>query len=351
MDLMTGKKTRRGAAAITLHDVAKAAGVSPMTVSRVIRGETSVNQEMREQVEATIARTGYSPNPAARGLASGGVTRVGILYGNPSASFTSDMLVGLLEGGSRLGCQLILKRCDDPVHACDHARALVQAKVQGVILSAPLCDNQNLATYFAEVRVPSLALGAASDNGHPLSLLINNQAAAGDLTRYLIKMGHRDIGFVRGHVSQLDSEQRLQGFLSALQDAGLPLRADRITQGDYSFRSGMEAGDRLLSRSDRPTAIFASNDEMAAGVLAAAYRLRLDVPTELSVVGFDDSAIAATSWPGLTTMRQPIAEMGAQALEMMIGELRGRGKRRKLAQRSLTLQLKLVERESVSARQ
>ena len=321
--------------------------MSPMTVSRVIGGVPTVNREMRERVEAAIARTGYAPNAAAQKLASGGVTRIGVLYGNPSASFTSEMLIGLVEASSRLGCQLVLKKCQTPGQAVVHAEALVQAHVHGVILPTPLCDDARLAALFAAAAIPSLSLGGAIPNGHPLALLIDNVFAARAMTRYLIGMGHRDIGFVRGHRAQIDSEQRFLGFKSALQEAGLPLREDWVKQGDYSYRSGVEAADQLLSVPHRPSAIFASNDEMAAGALAAAHRRGLEVPDQLSIAGFDDTALAVTVWPSLTTIRQPIAEMSGRALEMMVEDIRRRSKRVPQP-RSVTIKLKLIKRESVS---
>ena len=344
---MLRKKSRRGAAAITLHHVAEVAGVSPMTVSRVIGGIATVNREMRERVEAAIASTGYAPNSAAQKLASGGITRIGVLYGNPSASFTSEMLIGLVEASSRLGCQLVLKKCPHPRQAAALGKALIQAQVNGVILPTPLCDDQQLAAMFAAANIPSLALGASIANGHRLALLIDNVLAAREVTKYLIRMGHHDIGFVRGHPAQVDSEQRFQGFASALQEAGLPLRENWVKQGDYSYRSGVEAADQLLSGRHRPSAIFASNDEMAAGALAAAHRRGLEVPDQLSIAGFDDTALAITVWPSLTTIRQPIADMSDRALEMMVEEIRRRSKRPPQP-RSVTIKLKLIKRESVS---
>ena len=344
---MSAKKSRRGAAAITLHHVAKVAGVSPMTVSRVIGGVPTVNREMRERVEAAIARTGYAPNAAAQKLASGGITRIGVVYGNPSASFTSEMLIGLVEASSRLGCQLVLKKCKSPSQAAAHAEALVQAQVHGVILPTPLCDNARLAALFAAAEIPTLALGGAIPNGHRLALLIDNVRAAREMTRHLISMGHRDIGFVRGHRAQIDSEQRFLGFEAALREAGLPLREDWVKQGDYSYRSGVEAADELLAGPHRPSAIFASNDEMAAGALAAAHRRGLEVPDQLSIAGFDDTALAKTVWPSLTTIRQPVADMSDRALEMMVEEIRRRSKRVPQP-RSVTIKLKLIKRESVS---
>lgn len=318
-----------------------------MTVSRVIGGIATVNREMRERVEAAIAQTGYAPNPAAQKLASAGVTRIGVLYGNPSTSFTSEMLIGLVEASSRLGCQLILKKSPHPRAAKALAEALVQASVQGVILSTPLCDDQELAALFAAAGITSLAFGAAMADGHRLALLIDNAQAAREMTNYLIGMGHRDIAFVRGHSAQMDSEQRFLGFASALREAGLPLREDWVKQGDYSYRSGMEAADELLSGQTRPSAIFASNDEMAAGALAAAHRRGIDVPHQLSIAGFDDTALATAVWPSLTTIRQPIADMADRALEMMVEDVRRRGKRMPFP-RAEIVEVTLIKRESVS---
>ena len=344
---MSERRSRRTRDAVTLHDVAAVAGVSPMTVSRVVGG-IAVNEAMRQRVAEAIATTGYKPNASAQRLASGGQLRIGVLHGNPSPSFTSALLVGLIEGGSRYGVQILFERCLAPGDARACASRLMRAGAAGVILPTPFCELGDIAVQFAEHGVVSLALGSSQAHGHPLALVIDNVTAARKMTERLIEMGHREIGFIRGHPAQLDSAQRFAGFAEALAAAGLDVRPELVCQGDYSYRSGVRCGEVLLEEAIPPTAIFASNDDMAAGALVAAHRRGLDVPGTLSVVGFDDAPLASTVWPSLTTIRQPIEEMGARAVGMLIARLRARPTLRPRQTKLETALLELVERESAS---
>ncbi len=147
---------------------------------------------------------------------------------------------------------------------------------------------------------------------------MDDRLAAFEMTKHLIGLGHRDIGFIIGHPDHGASHLRHRGFVDAMADSGLTVRPGRVEQGYFSFRSGFEAAERLLSGEDRPTAIFASNDDMALGVMAVANRLRLNVPETLSVAGFDDTPGAKVVWPQLTTVRQPIAAMAGAAADMLL---------------------------------
>jgi len=320
-----------------------------MTVSRVIGGQTNVSEAKRARVNAAIEKLGYSPDAAARTLAGAGTFRVGLLYGNPSATFNSEFLVDLVESSGRIGCQLLLEKCSTMPKAQASAQKLISRGIDSVLLPTPLCDSLTLAQQFEQSGIPAVAVGTGREDAPGLSLRIDNFRAAQEMTRYLLELGHRDIGFILGHPRQIDSAQRYEGFAAALRTAGLPIHPERIKQGQYTYRSGLLAAEELLKADDRPTAIFASNDDMAAGALATAHHLKLDVPRDLSIVGFDDTPLASTIWPQLTTIRQPVKKLTQLALTMAIEEVRRRRAGKEPTQRQEIVKLTLVKRDSASA--
>jgi LacI family transcriptional regulator len=341
------KKRRLSKTVVTLHDVAKHAGVSPMTVSRFIGAKREVRDSAR--VKAAIDELGYSPNAAARSLASAKTLKIGLMYGNPSATFSSELLVVLVENCNQAGYQLLLEKRKTPRSEQASAQKLIRAGVDGVILPTPLCDSLVLQRQFDDAGVVTVAMGTGRADAMGLSLRIDNLRAAKEMTRYLLSLGHWDIGFIRGHPRQIDSGQRFDGFVAALDAVGLKVSPSRVKQGYYTYRSGFIAASQMLKGRDRPTAIFASNDEMAAGALAAAQRLTLDVPKDLSIVGFDDTPLASKVWPTLTTIRQPVAELSRLALEMLVEGIRRRSNGMTQLHRQEAINLPLIKRASTSA--
>jgi LacI family transcriptional regulator len=340
------RKPRRRNTLVTLHDVAKRARVSPMTVSRFLDGSREVRDAAR--VRAAIDELGYSPNTAARSLASAAALKLGLLYGNPSATFTSEFLVDLLESTRRIGCHLLVEKCTTPRRIRAAAAKLIDERVDGVILPTPLCDSPALLAQLRHASIPTVAVGTGRDTHEGLSLRIDNVGAAREMTDYLLSLGHRDIGFILGHPRQIDTAQRYQGFLAALESAGLHAPPKRVRQGQYTYRSGFTAAVQLLKSKDRPTAIFASNDDMAAGALAAAHRMKLEVPRDLSIVGFDDTPLASTIWPSLTTIRQPVAKLTRLAVEFLLEDIRRSRGGKPTQHRQELVKLTLVRRESAS---
>jgi LacI family transcriptional regulator len=340
------KKKRRSSNLVTLHDVAKLAGVSPMTVSRFLDGSRRVRDSTR--VKAAIEQLGYSPDAAARSLASAGAIKIGLLYGNPSATFSSEFLVDLFENSRRIGCHLVIERCVSPRKERVAANRLMQESVHGVILPTPVCDSPALLKQFEDAGMPTIAVGTGRDNAKGISLRIDNFQAAEEMTRHLLSLGHRDIGFIRGHPRQIDTAQRYEGFVAALKVAGLRAPSNRVKQGQYTFLSGFNAATQLLKGKERPTAIFASNDDMAAGALAAAHRMKLDVPRNLSIVGFDDTPLASSVWPALTTIRQPVNKLTRRALELLVEDIRRRRSGRPALQHQEVVNLSLVKRKSAT---
>ncbi|MET0274174.1 MAG: LacI family DNA-binding transcriptional regulator [Phenylobacterium sp.] len=304
--------------------MARYAGVSPMTVSRVINGEKNVREATREAVNAAIRDLNYAPNPAARSLAGADLVRLGLLYSNPSAAYLSEFLVGGLDQCSRSNIQLIVEKCDVEGGEQAAAAKLVASGVDGVILPPPLCDSQAIVSFFAESKTPAVAVATGRPPPDASAVRIDDFGAAHAMTRHIIGLGHRRIGLIKGHPNLTASRQRLEGYLAALAEAGIPADDDLVVQGYFTYRSGMEGAEALLALPKPPTAIFASNDDMAAATVAVAHRRGLDVPGDLSVCGFDDTALATTIWPELTTIRQPIAEMSREAVTLLADEIRSR---------------------------
>jgi LacI family transcriptional regulator len=178
---------------------------------------------------------------------------------------------------------------------------------------------------------------------------IDDFRAAAAMTHHLIALGHQRIGFIIGHPNQTASSRRLEGYRAALADAGIPEAAELVTQGYFTYRSGLDAAERLLRLDTPPTAIFASNDDMAAAAVAVAHRHNLDVPADLTVVGYDDTGLATTIWPELTTIRQPITEMSRVAVRMLIEEIRRRRADEPAQHPHTLLDFALIRRQSDAA--
>lgn len=312
---------RRGRDVPTVADVARLAGVSPMTVSRIINGVDKVSPDTRAKVEAAIATLNYVPNQAARSLAGGQQFRIGLLHSNPSAAYLSEFLVGSLAEASRRNAQLIVEHsAQDEAPTCLVAR-LRTHRIDAVLLPPPLCDDGALleVLHAAGLVVAQVATGRPLD--FAVAVTIADETAAHEVTTRLIALGHRRIGFIAGPANQAANALREAGYRRAMADAGMFDGAEWCMAGDFTYRGGLVAATALLQRAPRPTAIFASNDDMAAAAVAVAHRMGLDVPRDLSVCGFDDTALATTIWPELTTVHQPIAEMACMATRLLIERL------------------------------
>lgn len=330
----------------TVADVARHAGVSKMTVSRVINGEPNVLAATREKVEAAIAALDYVPNPAARSLAGRQQCRIALLYANPSAAYLSEFLMGSLAQASLIDAQLIVEHCDLTERPTELVARLAGHRVDAVLLPPPLCDDSELLFALRDAKLPvaQIATGTPVDFAHAIT--IDDEAAAHAMTTHLVAQGHRRIGFIIGAPDQTASGLRLSGYERALREAGLAIANTLITQGDFTYRSGLQATEALLGLPEPPSAIFASNDDMAAAAIAVAHRHRLDVPLQLSVCGFDDSAMATAIWPEITTIHQPVAAMARAATALLAQSVRGRPSARTEAVQHIQLDFEIVIRAS-----
>jgi len=343
------KSTRRSGSVVTIHDVARHAGVSPMTVSRVINSESNVRDETRAKVTASIKALRYSPNLAARSLASADTVHIGILYANSTAAYLSELLLGSLEQSSLSGCQLVLEQCQDLESERKAVQRLIAGGVDGVILPAPLCDSEDALKTVESAGIPAVLV----TSGRPVpgfsAVSINDFEAAREMTRHLLSLGHRRIGFINGHPGHSASGQRFRGYMEGMTEAGLAVGADQVAQGFFTYRSGLEAAERLLTNGFNPTAIFASNDDMAAATMAIAHRKGLDVPRDIAIAGFDDTPLATMIWPELTTVRRPISDMAREAVRLLIEQIRAKRSGALQPVQHKLLKFTLVKRESSSA--
>lgn len=306
----------------TINDVAGLAGVSIKTVSRVFNREPNVRQTTRDKVIAAAGELNYRPNLSARQLAGKLNYVVGMLYDNPISDYVLLIQNGALQACREYDYNLLINPCEmESGDLIDETIRLCR-QVDGLIILQPLSDLDRLNRVLLESGTPCVRVSQRHVEGVPW-ISVGDADAADQMTEHLILLGHRRIGFIVGHPDHGQSADRLVGYRRALERHGIGYDASLVEQGRFEYESGYRCARTLLLAERRPTAIFASNDPMAMGVLSAAHELGIKVPGELSVAGFDDSPLAHHAWPHLTTVRQPIVEVARLATEVLIKRLRG----------------------------
>lgn len=327
----------------TMVDVAKEAGVSLKTVSRVLNGEEYVRDETKQSVLRAAEKLNYTLNHAARALRAGSARIVALLFDNPSRSYLDNVHLGALGECHKHGMQLILDECK--LGLSDVRNIVEKISPVGVILTPPLSDDKEVIQYLQNSDIEFVLIAPGEDDNAALSVSMDDRAAAQEITEYLIEKGHERIGFIKGHPDHYAAQTRFDGFKSALKNANIEIDDNLIKQGYFDYASGLSCAEELLDVSPAPTVIFSSNDDMAAAVIAAAYARQIAVPQQLSVVGFDDTQIAAIISPHLTTVRQPIAELAAAAVVMLAEHISPL----KDSESQIVLDYQIVERDSVQA--
>ena len=304
----------------TINDIARLADVSKKTVSRVINQSPFVKDETRARIDAVIQQIGYAPDPQARGLAFRRSFLIGLVYDNPNAQYIVNIQDGALDALRGSGFELV-------VHPCDRLsedfvpgvrRFVERQKLHGVILLPPVSEDQSLARAMQEAECQYVRIASVRLDNTPRMIVSNDREGTAEAANHLESLGHRRIAVIAGPAQHRSAHERQSGFVGALEKHGVVVPADLIVEGAYTFESGVACAEALLARRPRPTAIFASNDEMAAGVYKAAHRMKVLIPDELSVVGFDDSPMASRLTPALTTIRLPIRDMGRLAASKLI---------------------------------
>jgi LacI family transcriptional regulator len=310
----------------TIDHVAELAGVSIKTVSRVVNNEPNVREATRAKVERAIAELNYRPNLSARNLASQRARLITLIYDDPSAyeipsaGYVIRMQAGVLAACRTADYRLLIHPCNYQidVSGADLKSMIEHARPQGIVLAAPLSNMPRIVRAIAATGTPMVRLSPGSANGAHYSVATNDREISAEMTRYLASLGHRKIAFIKGHPSHKAVQNRYLGHLDGLRSSGLDFSERLVETGDNSFGSGEAAGRRLLGLTSPPTAVFAANDDMAAGVIRAASQLGVDIPGRLSVAGCDDISLARQLHPTLTTIRQPLLQMAERAALVLI---------------------------------
>ena len=303
-----------------IRDVAALAGVAVKTVSRVLNDHPYVSVETRERVQAAVRDLDFRPSIAARILSGSKSNQIALIYDNHSPYYMFQIQKGCWERCHEHGIRLLAQPVDvaDP-RVGEEVRGLVsETHVDGIILSSPVTDCVPVLEALDALDIPFVRISPGTNHALTSSVFMDDAQAADDMTTHLINMGHRRIGFIKGHPNHRASDDRLFGFRRALDRAGIAFEPALVCDGTFDFESGVRGGTYLLELPNRPSAIFAANDDMAAGVLAVAHDRNLDLPGDLSVAGFDDTTLARTVWPPLTTIHQPMAELARTATDILI---------------------------------
>ncbi len=311
---------------VTINDIARLAEVSKKTVSRVINDESGVREKTRIHVQKIIDEQGYSPDPQARGLASKRSFLLAAIYNNPNHTFVSEILNGVIDYCRPKGYELVIHPCDkeEESNVATIIRFISRLKIDGVFLLPPLSESNELAQELDRVGCNYVRLLSKDVDGDANVITLQDKAGVKGAVQHLLDLGHRDIGYVAGPENQISSIERLNGLVETLEQNQLSLAEEYLVNGDYTFESGLIAGRKLLTLEKPPTAIFASNDEMALGVKVTAERMDLQVPQQLSIVGFDDTAGAQKVWPSLTTVNLNLELIGSLASKHLIKTLEGK---------------------------
>ena len=315
-----GTQPARGRAT-TINDIARLSGVSKKTVSRVLNNSPLIRAATRARVQAVIEREKYVPDPQARGLAFRRSFLIAVVYDNPNAQYIVNILEGALEALRGSDFELLVHPCDrrNPQLAASVRRFAEKQKLWGVILLPPVSENNELTRELAAIGCRYVRVSYGPLDVPERMVATNDRLAVREAADYLVSLGHTRIGFITGPSGFMSAGERRVGFTEALKAHGLKLDPGYMVEGGYTYESGVAGANLLLSRRPRPTAIFAGNDEMAAGAYRSAHKLGLRIPEDLSIIGFDDGPLAERMLPSLTTIRLPIRDLGRRAARRLIG--------------------------------
>lgn len=313
------KKERVHSGAPTMSDVAKLACVSTMTVSRVLNKEKSVKSKTIEKVNSAIKQLRYVPNVAARNLASAKSIRIAFWYRNETSYYLNEVVMGLLNSSNSEKVELVLDREFSNEDFEGLASRLLESRIDGIVIPPPMCNNEKIIQSIRDAEIEMVALGVTDSKLS--SVYIDDFEAAYQLTNHLIRLGHKEIGFIKGPDAPLDSRLRFKGFNIAMENAGLKVNEEYIEYGDFDYKKGLIAAEKILLGKKRPSAVFACNDETAAACVSVAHKHGINIPQELSICGFDDAVIATSIWPNLTTVRQPLSNIAEEAFKLLVQQI------------------------------
>lgn len=306
---------------VTIKDVARLAGVSVATVSRVLNGSAPVQDETRERVLVVADKLRFSPNTAARSLSMRRSLAVGVILPDLYGEFFSELLRGMDQSAQRGGYSLLVSSSHHDACGIEAAVRVMRGRVDGLIVMAPDVSRTALGKVLPR-HIPTVLLnGHTAESGDVYALTVDNYGGAVAMTRHLLSLGHRRIGFIAGAVHNADAQQRERGHRAAMRAAGSTNDVELAVRGDFTETGGMAAARALMALALPPTAIFAANDAMAVGALAYLREAGVDVPGQVAVAGFDDIPVAQFLNPPLTTVRVGIAALGARGTTLLLDAL------------------------------
>ncbi|MCF2909940.1 LacI family DNA-binding transcriptional regulator [Pseudoalteromonas sp. DL2-H2.2] len=316
---------------VTINDVAKHAGVSMKTVSRVINKEPSVRKKTYDQVMLAVKELNYQPNTAARNLAGTSSFAIGLVYDNPNAYYIIDMQNGVLSRCKEEGYELVIHPCNAQQEdmQAEIATMIKRSRLAGLVLTPPLSEQQPIIDMLDELGVSYVRLlsGHNEDDAEKAKncIYVDDFAAAYEITEHLITLGHKHIAFVCGDEEHKSTTERLAGYKQALADHQIAFNEAFVHNGTYSFESGVQGAKALLEDGNRNqiTAILGGNDEVAAGALFAARLMNIEIPAQLSISGFEDSPFSRQTWPKLTTAHQANDVISEHAARLLFSKTRG----------------------------
>jgi LacI family transcriptional regulator len=322
-----------------------------MTVSNVLTGRKKVQDGTRKAVEAAVRELGYTPNVAAQALASAAQLRVGLIYSNPQSAFLSSVLVGALNASSQMGAQLLIRYCpiQDEAATGEAIHGLIRSGAKALLLPSPFCEIVDRSGELSSMDIPMVAMSSGRELANLPGVRIDDYSAAKAMTARLIELGHDRIAMIGGPALHYASTTRLAGYRTALSEAGIAFDPALLADGDFSYESGLSAAAKLLDLKAAPTAIFATNDDMAAAVVSEAHRRGLSIPRDVAIVGFDDTPIAVKIWPRLTTVRQPIIEISELATRRAVEAIRFPQRFDRENPDTVHIPFDIVERESTAS--
>jgi LacI family transcriptional regulator len=333
-------KKKRG---VTIMDVARASGVSYATVSRVLSEYEFVRESTRSRVMEAVERLGYVANLPARSLAGGRSQIIGLLVPNVDNNYVGTVMLGIDQELERAHYDLMLYTSHrQPNNESLYVSAIANGLTEGLLLITPL-DPTTYLDALRKQNFPYVLIDQADKTENSSVVEATNWQGAYDATRYLCQLGHTRIAFITGTLAVRSAVERLRGYKDALADCGLPVREELIIEGDYLQQTGYEVTRKLLQSADPlPSAVFASNDLLAFGAMDAARACGLNIPEDISIMGFDDIPQASLVYPRLTTVRQPLEQMGRVAVRMLLERIEDRS----CPPRQVALPTQLIIRDS-----
>jgi len=328
---------------ITIYDVAREAGVSMATVSRVVNGNPNVKPATRKKVMEAIQRLGYRPNAVARGLASKRTTTVGVVIPDISSLFYAELARGIEDIANMYKYNIILSNSDQNMDKEIHlVNALLEKQVDGLLFMGSQITEEHLQV-FTTSPVPIILTATRDPKSELPSVNIDYEQASYDATKALINGGHKRIGYISGPLDDpLAGQLRLAGYKKALSDSGLSVDETLIKVGDYRYDSGLKAMEELLEVMERPTSVVAMSDEMAVGAIHACQDKGIQIPHDIEVIGFDNTRLTTMVRPKLTSVVQPMYDIGAVAMRLLTKYM----KNEKIEDHIVILPHRIEERQS-----